>query len=288
MSTSEQKFADTTGQIMLAAKDDRPLSDAQWKQARILLSNRRLILATSKDTQKVPLDDIRQIGGRLDRTIDARQVAEYVQLRLPGRTYLVAASEHERFKRALYRALLHGRSMHTKHPAVEGGVVTDAEWEPASLTLDDDGLGVALQSGRFVCCPLDELSGLRTDIREVDGDDRPVVAVSHLDEEDTIVETHLAAEEPTAAHLRTYLHQGISMIEANVDLSQTERAILTALYSGVSPFEIPAFLGRDVETVEKMYERLIDLDLVEEVRRRREVRLNARGRNITDAASDKQ
>jgi helix-turn-helix protein len=53
-----------------------------------------------------------------------------------------------------------------------------------------------------------------------------------------------------------------------------------ALYTGVSSFEIPDFLGMDVDKVEEIFERLIELDVLEEVRKRREVSLKTRGRNI--------
>lgn len=288
MSEGERKIADTTGQIMLAAKDGRPLPDAEWKQGRILLSTKRLILATSAHKQTVPLAHIQRLGGRLDASIDARQVSDYLTLRLPDRTYLVAASEHERFEEAVFRALLHGKSLYAKHPAVEGGVVTDQGWEGASLTLDEEGLGIAIRSGRFVNLSLNELSGLETEVRSVNGEQRLVVGASHIDEDGTIVETHLAGSESLAEHLRTYLKRGMSRTETNVDLSETERAVLMGLYSGVSPFDIPSFLGRDVDQIEEIYERLLDLDLVDEVRKRRDVRLNARGRNIAGSVSENQ
>jgi helix-turn-helix protein len=61
-----------------------------------------------------------------------------------------------------------------------------------------------------------------------------------------------------------------------------------ALYSGVSPFEIPSFLGMDVDDVEETFERLVELEVVEEVRIRREVALNSRGRNIASEAMNEQ
>lgn len=288
MSQSERKMADTTGKILLAVKGDRPLSDASWKQGRILLSNKRLILATQDGKQTYPLRDLRQIGGRMDASIDARQVADYVTLRFVDRTYLVAASDHERFEHLLFKALLHGRSVQVKYPAVEGGVVTDANWETASLTLDEDGLALAIQSGTFVSLDLDELSGIQTDMRDVAGTQRIVIAASHLDREGTIVETHIGAAEPHGEHLRTYLLEGLASTETNVELSETEREVLMALYSGISPFEISTFIDRDIDEVEEIYERLLKVDLVDEIRVRREVRLNARGRNVASGISEEQ
>jgi len=64
--------------------------------------------------------------------------------------------------------------------------------------------------------------------------------------------------------------------------------VLMALYSGVSPFDIPAFLGIEVDQVEELFVRLIDHDVLDEVRIRHEVELNARGRSIAADAIDEQ
>ncbi|MFC7195726.1 hypothetical protein ACFQL4_15650 [Halosimplex aquaticum] len=63
--------------------------------------------------------------------------------------------------------------------------------------------------------------------------------------------------------------------------------VLMALYSGVSPFEIPDFVGMDVEDVEAVFDRLVEEGILREKRVRRDVRLKARGRNIaSDVISD--
>ena len=279
---------DAPGQVMLAATGDRALPNAEWEQGRILLSTRRLVLATADERETIPLETIQRIGGRIDTSIDARQVSEYVTVCLPERTYLVTTRNHDRFERSLFRALLHGQSTLAKHPAVEGGVVTDQDWQPARLTIDDHGLAIALKSGNFVHLALNELSGLEADTRSIDGDRHLVVAASHVSDSGTIVETHLAGRRPTGEHLHRFLKRGMTATETNVDLSETERAVLMALYSGISPFDIPAFLDRDVDRVEEIYDRLLALNLVEEVRRRREVQLNARGRNLAGAVSQDQ
>jgi hypothetical protein len=61
-----------------------------------------------------------------------------------------------------------------------------------------------------------------------------------------------------------------------------------ALYSGVSSFEVPEFLDMDPDEVEEIYERLIELDVLQEVRIRREVALKPRGRNIASESMNSQ
>jgi helix-turn-helix protein len=48
-----------------------------------------------------------------------------------------------------------------------------------------------------------------------------------------------------------------------------------ALYSGVSPFEMADFVGVSVEEIEEVYQRLLEVGAVDEVRTRTEVELNA-------------
>jgi helix-turn-helix protein len=61
-----------------------------------------------------------------------------------------------------------------------------------------------------------------------------------------------------------------------------------ALYSGVSPFQIPEFVGLDVEEVEETFDQLIEQGILEKQRVRREVQLKARGRHIASEATDEE
>ena len=88
--------------------------------------------------------------------------------------------------------------------------------------------------------------------------------------------------------LRQLLEEGAQRNRANLDLDPIERRVVMALYSGVSPFAISEFVGTDVENVEEIYDRLVDLDVVEVVRERKDVGLTARGRKIAGEAMGDQ
>lgn len=284
MSQGEQKLADVRGQFLLAEKNGRPLPDATWETARLVLSTRRLVLGCD-DITTIPLDRIQSVGDRLDASLDARQVSEYITVRLPDRTYLVATDEHDHIELMLFRALLDNRTILVKHPAVEGGVITDNQWEPAKIRVGDGSLAVAIKGGRFVDLALDEVSGIDAEHSFIRETEQIVSQASHATANGTIVETHLAAPEPLGDHLQTYLQQRGTQGLGNVELSAVEREVLMALYSGISPFDIPAFLDRDVDEVEEIFDRMIDLEIVDEIRRRREVQLNPRGRNLASDQS---
>ena len=287
MSEGEYKIADTKGRFAMAVSDGRQLNDVSWSEGRILLSNRRLILAGNDGKKTLALSDITGLGGREDASTAVAAVSDYLSLRLGEDVMLVAASDHEEFKTGFYKAMLDENIVKVKHPAVEGGVVTDETWEKARLKVEQESIATALESGKFVELELEEISEINTERREMGDNERLVVQVSHVDGQ-TSVETHVTGTERDCQFTKSFLKEGERRSEANVELDESEKEVLMALYSGVSPFEIPAFVGQDVEDVEETFERLIELDIVDEVRTRREVTLNSRGRNIASEAMNEQ
>jgi len=287
MSEGEYKILDTKGRFAQAVKDGRTINDVSWTQGRILLSNRRIILASNQGKRTIPLSKIKGLGGRHDPNQNIAAVSSYLSLKIDNDVMLVSASDHEEFQQSVYKAMLDQKVAKAKHPAVAGGVVQDTPWEKARMKVEEDAIAAALKSGSFVRLDLDDISGVETDQRTVDGEKRVVIQVSHV-EGDTSVETHLTGPKRVCMFLQSFLAEGERRSQTNVDLSEADKEVLMALYSGVSPFEIPAFIGKDVDKVEEIFERLIELDIVDEVRVRHEVTLNSRGRNIASEAMNDQ
>ena len=284
---TEYKITDIQARFAVAVREGRAMNDVSWTPGRVLLSNRRLILAGNDGKRTIPLSQLEGLGGRHDSNQSIARVSNYVSFDLGEQVLLVAAADHEAFERDVYRALLDQQTLMAKHPAVEGGVVQETGWEQARVKIDENGLGAALEGGAFVEFDLDDISGVDSAKRTVDGEKQPVIEVSHTDD-GTSIETHLAGGSRLMRFVEAWLRKGEQRSTANVDLSSRDREVLMALYSGVSPFEIPAFLGSDVDAVEETFERLIELEVVEEVRVRREVALNSRGRNIASEAMNEQ
>jgi len=288
MSEGERKVVDTRGKFTQVVKDGRELNDAEWTGGRILLSNKRLILAGNGGKRTIPLSKIRSLDGRTDVNQLVAKVSGYVSLQVTtGDVVLVSAEDPESFERMLYRALLDRKMVLARHPAVEGGVVTDAEWEKARLKIEDGAVDLAVADGSFVEIDLDDIGSMEANERSVREEKRQVLEVEHSDE-GTSVQTYISGTERRCAILETLLRKGESRSEIGVDLSERENEVLMALYSGVSPFEVPDFLGMDVDEVESVFDRLLELEVVEEIRVRREVALNARGRNIASEAMNDQ
>jgi len=160
MSEGEYKILDTKGRFAQAVKDGRSINDVSWSQGRILLSNRRIIVASNEGKRTIPLSKIEGLGGRHDPNQNIAAVSSYLSLKVDNDVMLVSASDHEEFQTAVYEAVLDQKIAQAKHPAVAGGVVQDTEWQKARLKVEDDAIAAALKSGEFVRLDLDDISGV--------------------------------------------------------------------------------------------------------------------------------
>ena len=289
MRPDETKVADTRGRFLQALRDGRELNDAGWANGRILLSNRRIVLAGTGGKRMFPLSAIERVGGRFDVNQRVATVSDYLALQFDGgeNVVLVAPAEYEAFEMDLYDALLSSTKFLIRHPAVEGGVVQNTEWEPGRVKAEVDSVSLATMSGTFVEIRLDDIGDTDMGRRTVREEQREVIEVEHSDD-GTSVQTYISGPERAVSILRSLLRIGDEQTETSLDLSQQDKQVLMALYSGVSPFDIPSFLGIDVDQVEELFVRLIDHDVVDEVRVRHEVELNARGRSVAADAIDEQ
>jgi len=141
--------------------------------------------------------------------------------------------------------------------------------------------------GKFVI-ERDDIGDMETDERDIAGERRSVIEVEYTNKDGTSIQTYLSGREYHIGVLKQLLEEGAEQNRADLDLSATEQRVIMALYSGVSPFAISEFVGTDVEKVEQIYDQLIELDVIEEVRERKEVSLTPRGRKIAGDAMGEQ
>lgn len=278
MSDTEKKITDTQGQYLQAVQKGRRLTDATWRPCRVILTTERLALVADEKRQ-VPLSAIDRIADRFDVNQKSASVSDYVALHVGDNVLLVTAKEHEEFETDLYRAALDGEIILVQHPAVEGGVVQNVEWIRGRMKVSGEALRLALEDGQAVDIERADIGDLEFEEKQVSGDERTVISVEHT-QGDISVETHLAGEEFHATVLQVMLEESAKRNQADLDLSNTERRVIMALYSGVSPFDVPSFVDIDVEKTEEIYDRLIELDVISVLRERTEVELTTKGRRV--------
>jgi len=285
--TNEAKIADTQGKYLHAIKNGREMMDAGWESCRLILTTERLVVMADQQFS-IPLGNITEMGERLDLNQTIASVAAYSTVHIKDDVLLVAATDHEAFETDLYRAILDGAIVYVKHPAVVGGVIQGQEWQRGRLKVTADAVRLVLEDGQQFVIDRDDIGDFETDERPIAGEERMVIEVEHTDEEGRSVESHLSGQVHHISVLRQLLEEGARRNQADLDLDPIEQRVVMALYSGVSPFAISDFVGIDVERVEEIYDRLIELDAIEEVRERTEVGLTAQGRKIAGEAMGEQ
>ncbi|MFB6151353.1 MAG: CheF family chemotaxis protein [Haloarculaceae archaeon] len=287
MSGEERTLVDTKGKFVQVVKDGRKVADLDWLSGRIILSNRRLVLVSREGKQTIVLSNVRTVKNRKDVDNAIAPVSGYFSVQVGADVYLVGPRAIDEFEEELYTALLDQEVVLVKHPAVKGGVVQDTDWQKARVSVEHDEVDLGLATGRFVEIEVDDVSGADVKEKSVRGSERRVLEVEHTTDGDTSVETHVSGTGRHVAILESLVSKGTLADAEDIDISKREHEVLMALYSGVSPFEIPDFVGMEVEEVEEIYDALIEKGLLTKSRVRREVRLKARGRNIaSDVIAD--
>jgi len=277
MSEGETKLYDDRGQYLLAQKDGREIRDASWNACRVVLTTQRVVMiADEKHT--VAIDALEQVNDRFDVNQAAAGEGSYTAVRADETVYLVSVPEQDEFETALYKASLNNGILFVQHPAVEGGVVQSVEWTKAKVKISAEAINLAMADGQKVTIDRNDIGDVGTDERTIKGEERTVYEVEHTDAEGRSVETHVTGESHHTAVLGALLEEGVERHRANLDLSGTEKQVIMALHSGVSPFDLPEFVGMDVEKVEAIFDELVEYDVIEVERERTEVALTPQGR----------
>lgn len=283
----EQKIADRRGKYLYAIQGGRKLRDATWTEARIVVTSERLVVfGVDGEKLTVDLSAVDEFEDRCDVNQACASEPAYTALRIGEDVLLLSADDQRAFEIDLYSGALTGAHVYVKHPAVVGGVVQDdASFMPARLKISAERMGIVLKDGGRTSIAYDDVGEFVTADREIDGAERTVLKIEHS-EEGRSVETHVVADHVHSLYLVHLVETSLANVTMDADdLSATEIQALIALYSGIEPWEVPEFVGVDVERIEEIFDRLAELDVLETVRTRREVALTARGRSIADESA---
>ena len=290
MSEGEQKLVDTAGDYRYVVRDGKRLTESDWRSCRFVLTSERMVLATSGGKQAVPHSRILVPGGEDDFVPDGVDTTTATPLKIGDNVILVDAQGVSDFESEYCRAALHDEVILVKHRAVVGGVIQDdTSWSKCQFRLDDDTVSVGLPGGETLTFDIETVGTIDTEDQQVMGENRTVVKVEHTDDEDRSVETHFSGMAWHSRALESLLETVIDeRQDDDYELSDMESQVLMALYSGFSPFEMSDFVGIDVDQVEEIYQKLLDVGAVDEVRTRTEVSLNAQGRNMASEAMSEE
>lgn len=294
---SEVKIDDIIGKfISPVAVNEKRFRDSKWVPGRIILSNKNIWLIGKNKKKKISLPNIFDISGRFDISDSIRMIPHYITVKhfSPKNDVVVSLissskkEDFERFRLSLYEILLNRKILLVKYPVKKGGVVQkNARWEKAQIAIKDSKVRIVTESGKMIKIDLDKIQLVKREEREVNQEMKKVLDIqfSELEEDmEFAVECYIHGNDKTMNILHSFIFGSFDRVTADISLSEAEKQIIMSLYTGVSPFEIPNFIGMDVNEVEEIYDRLIQLGVLKEVRKRKEVILTTRGKNLASEA----
>jgi len=292
MSQEERTLVDTSGEYCDAVRGGEPVPKPEWRSCRLVVTTDRLVLATGEGKRTVPHGKVELVDPeewQVDVDAMSPDAGGAQPLRIGDHVVLVDAPDLGSFEREYCRATLHGEVILANTPAVLGGVVREeSDWRKARFYLAEEAIELEFPDGDSVAFAVEDVGTIAADRSTVMGQARTVLEVGHTDDRDRSVETHLSGMDHHTRALQSLFETVIDERGGDYELSEDERQVIMALYSGVSPFEMADFVGLSVAEVEEIYRRLLEVGAVDEVRTRTEVTLNAEGRNMASEAMSEE
>lgn len=285
----EQKLFDSEGKFALVVKDGRRLNSITWNSCRVLLSTKQFLFISGDKKKRIPLQTIQNIGGRFDVNQTIAELNQYLSLTLKsGNVIIVHVSSSTELREAFFEAVLQDKKFYIKHPAIEGGVITDEKWQKSKINIEPEEVDFITKQGNFIEIKHTAISNLEIEQRSIKQRERTVLSVTHTPEE-TSIETYIASTERKMSFVRQHLKKGEQQnTVTNMEFTEDEKEVLMGLYSGVDPFQMSSFTELDVETVEEIYQDLLEKDVIDLVRERKDVQLTSRGRNLASEAMNEK
>lgn len=212
---------------------------AEPVKGRILLSEKRLVLAADEGKVTIPLSSIFDVAvGQVPEDLGDFFRSTVTVAFEKGGNRMVAAVEAdddkvEKFTTVLFKAVLNGTDVTVKHPARVGGRVTGEEFAPAKLFLKPDTVRFR-RADDAVDVDLSTISDFERASREINGSDRAVLAVRHLSDGQATLSLVAMDSPRKMSILGRYLRLEYSDLMADlkdVTLSEEQVELLVAVYS---------------------------------------------------------
>jgi helix-turn-helix protein len=248
---------------------------AQPVNGRILLSEKRLVLAADGSKTTIPISRIfdvavgivpPELGEFFDSTVTiAFNTGD------AGHVAAVASDDDKikRFSNVLFKVLLNGTTVTVQHPAIIGGRVTGTDFDQVTIQVEPDAVRFTGPDRQFTI-ELSAITDFGIEEHEIGGRTGEVLTVRHL-KDGRSLETVMAVEDARRMGiLSRFLRLEYGDVVADVDeveISEEEAELMVALYAGGEASSLPDVLGMDEGRVETLLADLERADLVETDRR---------------------
>jgi helix-turn-helix protein len=231
---SESVVADFVGRFYT---DD--VGGGEPVRGRVLLSQKRLVLARDGGKTTVPLSSVFDVTvGFVPNELEAFfDDTVTVAFERDGRKQVAVIEGKgetvDRFSRILFRVLLNGTTVTAKHPARVGGRVTDAPTQQAKLSLKKGAVQFNARADSFTV-DLSTVSNIQRTTRNIGGSQRAVLEISHVVDDSTLVSMVAVPSSRKTNIFGRFVRLEYSDIQEEIrELSHTEEELeaLVALYS---------------------------------------------------------
>lgn len=242
-------------------------------EGRILLSETQLVLARDDDDKvAIPLKNVFDINaGSAPKFVDpmpGRPVTVGFQDGDSRATAVVSADGQtsKKFSAVLFKSILNGTYSVLKHPSKIGGRVVDSTFQGGIMSLSANAVKFDIDEGP-VEIPLDGIIDFGREQRTVDGTDRPVLIVSHVNNGEAL-ETIVATDSNRKLSLLgRYLrgtYQDVVDSLKQISLSEPETEALTTVYStGDMDMSLPKVMDMSPKKVKRILHSLHDKGLIQ-------------------------
>lgn len=262
---SESVIADFVGSF-----NSEATAGSEPIKGRILLSEKRLVLAADGGKVTIPLSSIFDVSvGQVPEDMGDFFNSTVTVAFDRNDQKMVAAIEGdddkiEKFTTVLFKAILNGTDVTVKHPARMGGRVTGNDFVPSKLFLKPRTVRFK-RKGDTVDISLTSVSDFDQLTREIRGSERPVLAVKHMADGQSMTTFAATATSRTMNILRRYLRLEYSELKAELDdveLTDEQVETLVAIYSTGEGVGLASVLDMEGSQVTMVLNDLEDEELV--------------------------
>lgn len=245
-------------------------------KGRVLMSERRLILATSQTKTVVPVTSIfdiavGQVPPEVEEFFDYTVMVGYI-VGNRRRTTVIGGDREtiEKFSLLLFRAALNGSTTLVKHPAKVGGRVMDSPKRKTGLHLDYESVvfpGNDVLGEGDDPFEIDLASVIFFEVieRTIDDEKRLVLSVQHVENGQTVTSEISMGSRRKMNILGRYLRLIYHWIKSDVrdvEVEEETLEVLVGLYSTGPEMDIASLLDLDDDELDHRLGELFDDNLI--------------------------
>ncbi|MFC6719359.1 CheF family chemotaxis protein [Natrialbaceae archaeon GCM10025810] len=265
----EDVVADITGRFFLSG-DDEDGGSGTPTTGRIIMTKRRLVLATGDGKVTIPLSSVIDVNvssapQHVKRFFDDTVTIGYeTDGRVRSAVIESAGETVETFVAILFRCLLNGRSVAVKHPARVGGRVRDTPVVEGRLRIKARRIEL-VTDGETVGIDVEAVMNIDRG-NNLGGSSRTTLVVKHVDDAGLSTTTLIAPEESRyvnllARYLRIEYDEVREEVE-EIELTNPEKRVLVSVHATGGDIDFTNMLDGDPAYVTNVLNAVRNKDLI--------------------------